>query len=719
MPRPVRDEDRTMTTRPMLSVLSIALAAFSLATSRADGPAARGVPLNLWAHERSNAQAGHGAKPEMVRVTFEPAEWPNIRFPAPGGKPWDWSGRSFALELRNLDAEELEVHVRVDDDPSADGIRHCRTGHATLPPRQTTTLTLPLSKVDPMAHGMRALPGASSARELTVFGDETFNPSHITMFQVFLHGPARARSLEIRSASIVPAASSSLEGIVDGFGQYARADWPGKVHSVADLKARHEAEAADLRAHPAPSDRDRFGGWKDGPRERAGGFFRTTYRDGRWWLVDPEGAPFVSLGVDVVTMGEQTIVEKRESMFASLPGRADPLARHFGMAFGIHSGPVKQGRTFSFYAANLERVYGRDAFRPWRERTLERLPSWGFNTIGNWSDPRFYKNGKVPYTATANIDGNHARVSSGSDYWGKMHDPFDPQFALDVKASLARVVPKVKGDEWCIGYFVDNELSWGGFGDQAGRVGLAIGALGASADGSPAKRAIVGLLRAKYTEIARLNAAWKAEIADWKALEAPWHPAGSQSKWTDAMRDDLRAFVTEFARTYFRTIRDELKAQDPDHLYLGCRFAWRTEEAIAAAAEICDVVSFNIYERKVDPAKWGFLNGLKKPAIIGEFHVGALDRGMFHTGLVSASSQDERAAIYREYVGSVLDHPALVGCHWFQYVDEPITGRSYDGENYNIGFLSVTDTPYPELVAAAREVHAKAYSRRAAGKATP
>ena len=61
----------------------------------------------------------------------------------------------------------------------------------------------------------------------------------------------------------------------------------------------------------------------------------------------------------------------------------------------------------------------------------------------------------------------------------------------------------------------------------------------------------------------------------------------------------------------------------------------------------------------------------------------------------------------------MLDNPALVGCHWFQYVDEPLTGRSYDGENYNIGFLTVTDTPYPELVAAARAIHRQAYARRA------
>jgi predicted HD phosphohydrolase len=303
--------------------------------------------------------------------------------------------------------------------------------------------------------------------------------------------------------------------------------------------------------------------------------------------------------------------------------------------------------------------------------------------------------------ATASVSGNHARLSSGSDYWGKMHDPFDSRFARSVRGGLRGVVPLVKGDPWCVGYFVDNELSWGGFGDEGGRYGLALGALGSPADSSPAKRAFLDRLKKKYGEVERLNAAWKTNQSDWQALEASWKPTARRAEWSDEFKADLTGFVKELARTYFKTIRDQLKAADPDHLYLGCRFAWRTEEAVAAAAEFCDVVSFNIYDRRVDPAKWGFLTSLGRPAIIGEFHVGALDRGMFHPGLVSARDQQERAAIFTDYVTSVLDNPALVGCHWFQYVDEPLTGRSFDGENYNIGFLTVTDTPYPEMVAAA------------------
>ena len=125
------------------------------------------------------------------------------------------------------------------------------------------------------------------------------------------------------------------------------------------------------------------------------------------------------------------------------------------------------------------------------------------------------------------------------------------------------------------------------------------------------------------------------------------------------------------------------------------------------------MVSFNIYTRGVDLPGWAFTRDLKKPCIIGEFHFGALDRGMLHTGLVGARDQNERAASYQAYVRSVIDHPTFVGCHWFQFVDQPLTGRVHDGENYNIGFLTVTDTPYPEMVAAAKAVHAEAYRRRA------
>jgi hypothetical protein len=121
------------------------------------------------------------------------------------------------------------------------------------------------------------------------------------------------------------------------------------------------------------------------------------------------------------------------------------------------------------------------------------------------------------------------------------------------------------------------------------------------------------------------------------------------------------------------------------------------------------VVSYNRYEHTVADFKYP---GADQPLIIGEFHFGALDRGMFHTGLVPVANQAERAQAYADYVLGAVRHPQFVGTHWFQWMDEPTTGRVYDEENYQIGFVDIADTPYRETIEASREVGKQLYAQR-------
>ena len=642
---------------------------------------------------------------QALQIVFEPAEWPNIRLVP--GTPWDWHEfGALVLDITNPGAEAVAFGVRVDDDPAADGRVHCRQGHGTLEPGATATFAL-LLVADPMSRGMRGWPLEPGLRSLATQVGSRLESDHVVALQVFMHNPAAARTLIIDNVRVLRA-PANLDGIVDEFGQYTRADWPGKVKSTAEFAVRRAAEEAQRQAQPTLPERDPYGGWADGPTLTATGFFRTEKRDGKWWLVTPAGHLFFSLGMDCIGLGNATFTTGREKMFTWLPGPDDPLARHVGHAGGVHSGPLREGATFNFFAANLERKFGRDYEQPYFDEALARLGAWGFNTIGNWSDRRLYGNGRVPYVVTVNIGGHHARVSSGSDYWGRMHDPFDPQFAEDVATAVSTVAAQVKDDPWCLGYFVDNELSWAGAGEDGGRYGLALGTLAAD-EKSHAKTALMAGLREKYGSCAALNEAWGLQLPDWEALQRSYTPPG---KLTDAQKRDLAAFVRRLADLYFRTVRDQLHKADLNHLYLGCRFAWQTQDAVAASAEFCDVVSFNIYERRPDATRLAQIEALNKPCMIGEFHFGALDRGMFHTGLVAAADQQARAAMYAEYVRCLLDSPAFVGCHWFQYVDQPLTGRTLDGENYSIGFVTVTDTPYPELVAVAQAIHREAYARR-------
>ena len=105
------------------------------------------------------------------------------------------------------------------------------------------------------------------------------------------------------------------------------------------------------------------------------------------------------------------------------------------------------------------------------------------------------------------------------------------------------------------------------------------------------------------------------------------------------------------------------------------------------------------------PAEWARFHALGKPALIGEFHFGSADRGLFWEGMVGVGREGERGPAYARYIRAVADNPDFVGAHWFQYLDEPLTGRTLDGENAHIGFVTVADLPYEGLVSAARDAN--------------
>ncbi len=646
---------------------------------------------------------------KALKITAEPGVKAAVEIRPKAGS-WDWHGHDrLAIDVTNPTLEEVGFRVRLDDDAAATDSSHSVAGSTTLAPHRSVSLYLPFGQNSAPEAGMRggpALPGVEPFTGLSM--ERPVDSSHIVRLSLFLTGGEKVRELTLDNIRLLP--PTDYARIVDAFGQYTRIDWPGKVKAAADLVHSRDMEESQVKSEPSLPDRDEYGGWTRGPKEKATGFFHTVERDGKWWLVTPSGNLYLSFGMDVIALGDgPTLVEERESMFSWLPEANDPLAKHYGFTDQVLYGPAKRGKTFNFYEANLERKYGQDYASRWRTFSLDRLRAWGFNTIGNWSEPALYDLKRVPYTATIDLHGEYARVASGQDYWGKMHDPFDPKFAAAVDRSIGETVGRYRNDPWCLGYFIDNEISWGSAGSDEQHFGLVYGTLAGDRN-SPAKKAFVGQLKNRYKRIEAINQSWGVHFASWDAmLEQPFKP---EATLTEKMKGDFADFLMTFARQYFQVVRDASRRHDPNHLYLGCRFAWRTPEAVAAAGEFCDVVSFNIYRSHVDPKEWDFTRTLHKPCIIGEFHFGAVDRGMFHTGLVSTPNQKARAQKYADYIHSVVDNPAFVGCAWFQYYDEPLTGRTYDGENYNIGFVDVTDVPYPDMVAAAKSVHAEAYARR-------
>jgi hypothetical protein len=559
-------------------------------------------------------------------VTGQREHWPGVTLKA-GSGCWDLSAYgSVTGDVWNRGSNALTLHCRVDN-PGGNGVKACITGSTRVEPGKRRTILVPLKqavddKLGGKLYGMRGYPVAYEA-------PGSLNTSNITQVLFFVDNEAGA-TFELSRVRAVgtylpPTAWTSdaqpFFPFIDSLGQYLHKSWPGKSRDIAALQANREAEAQELEAAKAPADWNRFGGWATGPKLKAMGFFRTEKYNGKWWLVDPDGALFFSQGIDCVGMLDTTPVEEREDWFQNFPPPDPELAKFFSSGFVLKGHFAdRRVRCFSVAGANLRRKYGAGWKTILPGVIHRRLRSWGINTIANWSDSRVFLFRQTPYTDA--ISSGRTKIIEGSEgYWGKFPDVFDPSFATAVKAAMETKTGRSAGDPWCIGFFSDNEMSWG---DE---YSLGLAALRSGAE-QAIKKAFIESLKAKYVAPERLNLAWGKSYTNWQELAE-----NREAPDTTKAGADLTAFYSQAADRYFCTIREAIKAVAPNQLYLGCRFAW-------------------------------------------------------------------------------VNHPAFVGCHWFQYQDEPTTGRVYDEENYQIGFVDIADTPYPEMLSASRKIADSLYATR-------
>ena len=486
---------------------------------------------------------------------------------------------------------------------------------------------------------------------------------------------------------------------IDKYGQFIHKDWPDKIRSDADLQKQRELEEKDLAANAGFADRDKWGGWENGPKLRATGHFRIEKIDGKWWMIDPDGRLYWSHGAVRVTPSSGiTPLDGRKFFFKDLPAEDSEL----GQFYHTHDELLRPyyvkrdiKETYDFSAANIFRKYGKDWRNIYADVCHKRLKSWGLNTIANSSDNRIFMMDKTPYIDRFEIKSPELEGSEG--YWWHFKDPFSPEFRANIRKNLQEREKQIN-DPWCIGIFVDNEINWGG------QDSLAVWTLG-SPETLAGKIVFVENLKNKYGEIENLNSVWGSKYTSWSDL------LKSREKPAKGAYDDCVAFSDKIIEEYYKVISEEIKKAAPHLLYMGCRFAGipKNPQVMYIGAKYCDVISFNVYRDTIE--KLDLPAGIDKPIMIGEFHFGALDRGKFHPGLVWKKDQNERAQAYYDYVESALKNPKVIGTHWHQFSDQATTGR-FDGENFQVGFTDVCDTPYWETIAKIREIGSKMYGTR-------
>jgi hypothetical protein len=462
-----------------------------------------------------------------------------------------------------------------------------------------------------------------------------------------MHAPIGNPTFELHSISLsVEDPGDQYLGktpVVNEFGQWNTGKYEGKVKSISQLKKEWASEDKE-DATATPYNYSKFGGYLQ-VRQKATGFFRTEKIDGRWWFVDPEGYLFLSVGVDCVSPGGGGNVrdlEKRKNLFEALPPA------------NLASNSVRPG-SVSFGNWNLFRRYGNDYPAKSKENIIRRMDRWGINTIGNWSGMDVINMNRKAFMLQLRGIGIEGGLMG-------LPDVYVPGFVEKIDAACKTSVEPFKENPWLIGYFTGNEPSWL---EQEERLCQMI----LDGDDKPIKKELLA-----------------------------WLASGD----TPAKR---KQFIFDTFRIFLKTVDNAITKYDPNHLNLGIRFgnvSGIDRQILEICKEVFDVLSFNCYalfpkKEMMDRAME--ITGL--PMIIGEYHFGTVDRGMAQS-LWQVNNQQERGVAYRYYTERAYSHPGLIGTAWFQWCDQDLTGRR-DGENYNCGFVDVTDRPYKYLVEAVSE----------------
>lgn len=386
-----------------------------------------------------------------------------------------------------------------------------------------------------------------------------------------------------------------------------------------------------------------YGGWKTWQKE-ATGFFRTQKIDNRWWIIDPEGYPFI-----------------HKAVVALAPGRS-----------------VNQQKVF-------DKKYG--TLDNWLKKETQMLKSYGFNGVGAWSNVDLLQKIENPLVYTVIISpmgkyhsdhiqkyGGNYKTASWQNYRFDLAMVFDKEFDAYVEKAIAPL-SKYKDDKYLLGYFTDNELPW--YNDALDKHLTLLA------------KDEQGYIAAKTWLDDRKG--FSASITDVTQEDRMAFTAFYFETYMKKVTTALRKADPNHLYLGCRFNQDkEQELTNP--------------EIFKVAGKYMDIVSINHY-RKWEPNQdlmnnWGEWSG--KPFLITEWYTKAEDSGLpNNTGAGwLVRTQQERGLFYQNFTLGLLKNKNAVGWHWFKYMDNDPEDLStdYSNRDSNKGIVNSKFEPYLPLL---------------------
>jgi hypothetical protein len=386
-----------------------------------------------------------------------------------------------------------------------------------------------------------------------------------------------------------------------------------------------------------------YGGWKVWKKE-ATGFFRTQKIDDRWWIIDPEGYPFIHKAI---------------------------------VAFSPDSSK-NQKKVF------LDK-YGTEEV--WAQKETQMLRKYGFNGVGAWSDVTTIKKVKNPLVYTIIIapmgryhsdhlekyDGKY-QTAGWQNYRFDLVMVFDKEFDAYVEKAIAPL-SQYKEDKSLLGYFTDNELPW-----YNNALDKHLTLLAKDEQGYLAAQAWLDKRKG-----------YSASITDVTQEDRMAFTAFYFETYMEKVTKALRK--TDPNHLYLGCRFNQEKAQELTN-----------PEIFKIAGKYMDIISINHYN-KWEPSQkimnnWGEWSG--KPFLITEWYTKAEDSGLpNNTGAGwLVKTQKDRGLFYQNFTLELLKNKNAVGWNWFKYKDNDPEDLSTDPSNRdsNKGIVNSKFEPYSSLL---------------------
>ena len=369
---------------------------------------------------------------------------------------------------------------------------------------------------------------------------------------------------------------------------------------------------------------NKYGSWEIN-RVDATGFFRVEKIKDRWWIIDPDGYPFIHKGVAVFR-----------------PGPSELQKKMMALKYADEKGWVK------------------------KESTL--LREHGFNGTGAWSAVDLIRKSETPLVYTVIINpmqsyraehlkrfGGKYKVAGWQGFRFDLTMVFDPEFDKHIEKTI-KDIAQYRDDKFLLGYYTDNELPW-----KTDALDIHLTALAKDEPGYIAARKWYEERKGKFAKVEDITEEDRLAFSGFY-FEAYVKKVAEAIKKYDPNHMYLGC-------RFNQTNRQELT----------------NPEIFRVAGKYMDIVSINHYRMwQPDPlllSNWEAWAG--KPFLITEWYTKGLDSGLPNNGGAGwlVKTQQDRGYFYQNFVIELIKSKNCVGWHWFTYQDNDPNNPNVDESN--------------------------------------